>query len=260
MPGVDAVAIATPPLTHYEIVAEALRAGKHVLVEKPPTVTLEESKRLIALAKKTPGILYMAFHAQHSWMVERAVSLLTGTKHSIDRIAIEYFVDVLKDRDPEKWMFDRKQGGGILMDSGINSVSVLTRLFPRDFLRVTSARLRVPPGSHSEMEVDVAFQCGQKEGRLMMNGMHYGSPAIRIFLKHGKENVFVVDVTGNDLLVDGAVVRRTVVPRGTDWAHILHLGEYSDTYHDFVSHIERGVSSCSTRELQFILDAYKKAT
>lgn len=44
---VDAVAIATPVHTHYEIALAALRAGKHVFVEKPITSTGEQAKRLI---------------------------------------------------------------------------------------------------------------------------------------------------------------------------------------------------------------------
>jgi predicted dehydrogenase len=46
-PAVDAVVIATPVSHHYELALEALRAGKHVLVEKPMTATSEQASRLI---------------------------------------------------------------------------------------------------------------------------------------------------------------------------------------------------------------------
>jgi predicted dehydrogenase len=49
---IDAVAIATPVATHYELAAQALKAGKHVLVEKPLCMRLEEAKDLVALAKR----------------------------------------------------------------------------------------------------------------------------------------------------------------------------------------------------------------
>jgi len=51
-PAIDAVAIATPVRTHYEIAAAALTAGKHVLVEKPITETAEQAQRLVELANR----------------------------------------------------------------------------------------------------------------------------------------------------------------------------------------------------------------
>jgi predicted dehydrogenase len=49
---IDAVAVATPVSTHFQLAFEALRAGKHVLVEKPMTSTSEEAKRLIDEAER----------------------------------------------------------------------------------------------------------------------------------------------------------------------------------------------------------------
>jgi len=46
----DAVVIATPVPTHYELAKKALEAGKHVLVEKPPAMTAAEMDELVALA------------------------------------------------------------------------------------------------------------------------------------------------------------------------------------------------------------------
>jgi predicted dehydrogenase len=45
---VDAVAIATPVSTHHCLVLEALRAGKHVLVEKPIAASVQEAEEIVA--------------------------------------------------------------------------------------------------------------------------------------------------------------------------------------------------------------------
>ena len=50
-PGIDAVAIATPVSTHFELGMEALGAGKHLLVEKPLAATSEQARRLIDRAE-----------------------------------------------------------------------------------------------------------------------------------------------------------------------------------------------------------------
>ncbi|MBX5478903.1 MAG: Gfo/Idh/MocA family oxidoreductase [Pyrinomonas methylaliphatogenes] len=57
----DAVAIATPVATHYEFARAALRAGKHVLVEKPFTTSVREAEDLIGLAERG-GLVLMVDH------------------------------------------------------------------------------------------------------------------------------------------------------------------------------------------------------
>ncbi|MCC7246135.1 MAG: Gfo/Idh/MocA family oxidoreductase [Saprospiraceae bacterium] len=49
---VDAVDIVTPTPAHYRMAAQAIRAGKHVFIEKPVTQTVAEGKRLLALAEQ----------------------------------------------------------------------------------------------------------------------------------------------------------------------------------------------------------------
>jgi predicted dehydrogenase len=51
-PLIDAVAIATPVSTHFDLAMQALRAGKHVLVEKPLTATSEQGERLLEEAER----------------------------------------------------------------------------------------------------------------------------------------------------------------------------------------------------------------
>ena len=60
-PGVDAVVIATPISTHYELAAAALDAGKHVMVEKPLAASSEQAQELIDLADES-GLVLMPGH------------------------------------------------------------------------------------------------------------------------------------------------------------------------------------------------------
>src|SRR5262249_40333017 len=52
-PAVDAVAIATPAASHFDLVRSALEAGKHVLVEKPLTASVAEGEKLASLAQRS---------------------------------------------------------------------------------------------------------------------------------------------------------------------------------------------------------------
>lgn len=56
-PQVDAVIISTPVSTHFELAVQALRAGKHVLVEKPMTSTTIEGEKLLAEAARANKVL-----------------------------------------------------------------------------------------------------------------------------------------------------------------------------------------------------------
>jgi len=60
-PHVDAVVIATPVSTHHELAAAALRAGKHVFVEKPLAASLDQALALVGLARER-GLVLMPGH------------------------------------------------------------------------------------------------------------------------------------------------------------------------------------------------------
>ena len=66
---IDAIAIATPVGTHYELALAALRAGKHVLVEKPLAQTSEQVRRLIEEAERRQLILMV----DHTFLYTPAV-------------------------------------------------------------------------------------------------------------------------------------------------------------------------------------------
>src|SRR5215218_794543 len=56
-PELDAVVIATPAVTHYELAKRALEAGKHVLVEKPPAMNAGDAEDLVSTAEATGRVL-----------------------------------------------------------------------------------------------------------------------------------------------------------------------------------------------------------
>ncbi|MGH2868297.1 MAG: Gfo/Idh/MocA family protein, partial [Solirubrobacteraceae bacterium] len=57
MPDVEAVVVATPPSTHFPLVARALAADKHVLVEKPLAMCVEDAEALVQMADERDVVL-----------------------------------------------------------------------------------------------------------------------------------------------------------------------------------------------------------
>src|SRR3984957_11902378 len=63
VPGLDAVAICTPPQTHYDMAKQVLDAGRHVLMEKPPCASLMQLEHLVQLARAAGRGLVQTTHA-----------------------------------------------------------------------------------------------------------------------------------------------------------------------------------------------------
>lgn len=64
-PGAEAVAIATPPVSHFELAREALAAGKHVMVEKPLALSLSDGEALVELADSVGRQLAVGHQLQY---------------------------------------------------------------------------------------------------------------------------------------------------------------------------------------------------
>ena len=90
-PGVEAVILATPTPLHASQAMDALRLGKHVLVEIPMADNLEDAEALVALQRET-GLVAMAGHVRrfnpsHQWINER----IAGGELSIQQLNVQTY-------------------------------------------------------------------------------------------------------------------------------------------------------------------------
>lgn len=115
---VEAVVICVPHKFHADLCTTALKAGKHVLVEKPATVTAAQSDALIALAKEK-GVLFGASHNQlfyppHRWLAEAIAEKRIARPTTLRlRLAIGGKLGGWR-ADPDL------TGGGLLFDAGFH--------------------------------------------------------------------------------------------------------------------------------------------
>jgi len=86
-PTTDAIAIATPVHTHYEIALEALRAGKHVWLEKPMTETSVQARRLVEEAERQKRVLLV----DHTFLYTGSVMKMSELIHSGEVGRIYYY-------------------------------------------------------------------------------------------------------------------------------------------------------------------------
>ncbi|HEY7066712.1 MAG TPA: Gfo/Idh/MocA family oxidoreductase [Chloroflexota bacterium] len=145
---VDAIAIATPVKTHYELVKKALLAGKHVLVEKPLTADVRQAAKLLALAEER-GLLLMVDHTMVlSPAVRKLAELVrSGELGEIWHVSMERLALGLFRRDVN-----------VLWDLAPHDISVLLEVLGEQPI-ATSARgaCHVQPGIQDVAYVELRF-------------------------------------------------------------------------------------------------------
>lgn len=121
-PAVQAVYIATPHPWHAEWAIKAAQAGKHVLCEKPLTMNLADTERVIAAARQHRVLLLEAymyrFHPQTRKVVELVRDGAIG-----DLRLIRASFNILMGFNPAHRMFNRALGGSTILDLGCYPVS-----------------------------------------------------------------------------------------------------------------------------------------
>lgn len=128
----DAVIISTPPSTHLQMFNDVIKAGKHVLLEKPSAMSLKEVDEMIALKNQYPELVVCDASCRHS----RLQPMFSFIKKFIEEghLGEIYFIhhnSVAMQSRPgieyhptAKWFLDRNiAGGGPLFDWGVYDLS-----------------------------------------------------------------------------------------------------------------------------------------
>jgi predicted dehydrogenase/threonine dehydrogenase-like Zn-dependent dehydrogenase len=106
-PKVEAIVVTTRHSTHAEIVVEAVRSGKHVLVEKPLAVTKEELKAIIKAHKANPDVvIQVGFNRRYAPMTKRMMEFFRDRKGPM---VINFRVNAGK-VPKNHWIYERKEG------------------------------------------------------------------------------------------------------------------------------------------------------
>ena len=136
--GIQAVSIATPNGTHFEITKAALLAGLHVVCEKPLCFTTEEAEELEALAAKQNKIVGVTYGYAGHQVIEEARQLIAEGKLGKIRIVNMQFshgfhnVAVEKNTASTKWRVDPKVAGPsyVLGDVGTHPLYLSEVMLP----------------------------------------------------------------------------------------------------------------------------------
>lgn len=140
-PEIDAVSIITPPGCHMDYAMKALRAGKHVLVEKPIEIHADRVTRMISEARENNVILSCIFQSrfrESSLLVRKAVEEGRFGKISICDAQVKWYRDQAYYDSGDwrgTWELD---GGGVMMQQSIHAVDLLLFLMGQDPVEVSA--------------------------------------------------------------------------------------------------------------------------
>jgi predicted dehydrogenase len=127
-PDVDLVVIATPNDSHLPLASAALLAGKHVVVDKPFTVTLEEARTLVSLAEQKQRLLSV-FHNRR-WESESLATKAILESGALGEIVhFEAHMDRYRPVVRQRWREDTGPGAGLWFDLGPHLIDEALHLF-----------------------------------------------------------------------------------------------------------------------------------
>jgi glucose-fructose oxidoreductase len=124
-PRIGIVYIVLPNFLHKEYTVRALKAGKHVLCEKPMATTVADAEAMIAAAKAANRHLMIAYRCQYEPKNLEAMRRIRSGRYGKPRLVV---TDMLRNSDlsdpSDAWRLDMmKSGGGALADMGIYGIN-----------------------------------------------------------------------------------------------------------------------------------------
>ena len=154
-PDIGTVSLCMPPVPRFAYAEAALKAGRHVMLEKPPGATLAEVHALTALAARNGLTLYATWHSRMAHGVAPAKAWLADK--SVIRAHITWREDVRKWHPGQDWVFE--PGGMGVFDPGINALSILTEILPAP-VHLTAATLTFPANCQTPIAAALTFSGG----------------------------------------------------------------------------------------------------
>lgn len=130
-PDIQAVTLATPPFAHYDMACEIIKAGKHLLLEKPVTLSVEEAQHLQALAAEHNVIVTPDFEFRYIPAWQHFAELLDqGVVGQKRLIKIDWLAS--SRANPQRawnWYAQKALGGGALGSIGSHTFDYVNWLF-----------------------------------------------------------------------------------------------------------------------------------
>jgi len=238
-PPVDAVSLCTPPQVRRAQAAAALKAGKHVMLEKPPGTGVAELDPLIAMARSAKRTLFATWHSRHAPAVEPARQWLAARR--IKSVHINWKEDVRVWHPGQAWIWE--PGGLGVFDPGINALSILTRILAKPVF-VTAAELAFPANCQAPIAANLTLTDIDGLPITAEFDFRQTGPQSWDILAETDQGRLTLSGGGRRMAVDGKIVAEAADE------------EYRELYRRFVELARTGASDVDLAPLRLVADAF----
>ena len=237
-PDIPVVSLCMPPAARFDYAAEAIEAGRHVMLEKPPGATLSECFELERMAKAKGVTLFATWHSRYAAQVEAARQWMADK--ALKSVAITWKEDVRRWHPGQEWIWE--PGGLGVFDPGINALSILTHIMPRA-LFVRSAKLEFPENRQTPIGVDLVFHDRGGAAVTAVFDWRQEGPQTWDIAVEAEEGSLLLQSGGAKLSIDGAPVADAPD------------GEYAALYARMFDLVSKGQSDVDLAPMAHVADA-----
>ncbi len=238
----DAVALCMPPEPRFDIARDALDAGLHVLMEKPPTPTVGELDALRDYAAERGRVLFSTWHSQYNAAVDEAKRLLTSK--TVSRLFVSWKEDVRHWHPGQEWIW--QPGGFGVFDPGINAFSIVTKILPQPIF-AQSCTLEIPSNRSTPIAAQIRFRPswnGQADLAADLDWRQTGEQTWDIEVQTADGLDVHLKKGGTELHVNGTLVLASPP------------AEYEGIYKHFAQLLRLGQSHVDGAPLQLVSDCF----
>jgi UDP-N-acetylglucosamine 3-dehydrogenase len=233
-PRIDAVVVAVPPRFHLDLTLRALEAGKHVLVEKPAYLRLEDYRTVIEARDRTGRTVLVGENDHYKPLAVRLRRLLADG--AIGELVFAHFVTIARRlKDADDWRNDEAMSGGdAFFEEGIHWLHLAGSLGPR-IISVEGYQPSVSRSGHDTRakSMMVAFRYDNDAVGTLYYSREIPSlfQGLRLSKLFGRKGIITFESNGSFIIVRGMGIPRVLFPGFRD------IRGYRAMYRDFVGAI-----------------------
>ena len=189
-PAVDFISICTPTTTHATLALDAIKAGKHVLAEKPMTSTSKEAKQVISAARKTNVYVMVGFIERFNPAVQLAEQMILENKIGTPVLASAKRVS--------RWPI-RIGDVGVVKDLAIHDIDLICHIFQNQVTQVFASAGSLMHSHEDYANIMIQF----KKGKSAFIEANWLTPRkIRRLIVTGTEGIIQVEYITQEVILE----------------------------------------------------------
>ena len=179
--GIDIIDICTPTSSHFQLAMEALKAGKHVLVEKPMALKSHRAKMMVDEAKKRDlriGVVHHYLYSRGFLKVKEEMA------QDLWHVKINFWGG--KHVEEDHWALKEDVGGGLLFEQGVHPCYILVGLLGLPDTLTATGFYRLDNSHLNTCDLFVSFKKGLTTGSLHISPTEFDSHTCIFIGKFGE--------------------------------------------------------------------------